>query len=227
MLGQLLLAVAALGCEAQAADLTAIQRVIAREPVYQGRPRYCLLVFGPEAKTRTWMVRDDRHLYVDREGTGDLTKPDAKVSDPNRYVTIANIGEPGNRKNLTLQPMGDQFRLTFREGDRRGQYVGIGLMERPTWGDKAENAPIIHFNGPMSFARYGPAVNIPRTVDHRRRANSLRLMVGTPGLGKGTFASYDELCTENFGNIHAEITYTSAVNKEKTFTHRCELVHDG
>jgi hypothetical protein len=52
-------------------------------------------------------------------------------------------------------------------------------------------------------------------------------MVGTPGLGKGTFASYEDICARKFGPLNAEITYTSASNKEETFTQRCELIHDG
>ena len=39
----------------QAADLTKIERTIAKEPKYQGKPKYCLLVFGPEAKFRVWL----------------------------------------------------------------------------------------------------------------------------------------------------------------------------
>lgn len=213
--------------DARAADLSAIKRVIVKEPAYQGKPRYCMLVFGPEANTRIWIVRDDRHLYVDRLGAGDLTAAGVKVdADPNRIANLANIGA-ANRKNLSLYTMGNHFRLTFgQRGGGNTQYVGIGLMERPVWGDKAENAPIIHFDGPMALARYGPAVNVPRAASHGR-STSLRLMVGTPGLGQGTFASYDELCSENLGPIQAEITYTSAADKSKTFTDRCELVHDG
>src|SRR5262245_10706058 len=56
-----------------AADLTKIDRTIAKEPTYKGKPKYCLLVFGPEAKYRVWLVTDDEALYVDRNGKGDLT----------------------------------------------------------------------------------------------------------------------------------------------------------
>ena len=59
---------------AQAVDLIKIDRTIAKEPVYQSKPKYCLLVFGPEAKTRVWLVRDGDLLYVDRNGNGDLTE---------------------------------------------------------------------------------------------------------------------------------------------------------
>ena len=56
------------------ADLAKIERSIAREPAYQSRtPKYCLLVFGPEAKTHIWLVLDGDKLYVDKNGNGDLT----------------------------------------------------------------------------------------------------------------------------------------------------------
>jgi len=57
-----------------AADLTKIPRTIAKEPVYKTKPKYCLFVFGPEAKTRLWLVLDGDVLYVDKNGNGDLTE---------------------------------------------------------------------------------------------------------------------------------------------------------
>ena len=47
-----------IGPAAFGADLSQIQRAIAREPAYLTKPRYGLLVFGPEAKTRVWLVQD-------------------------------------------------------------------------------------------------------------------------------------------------------------------------
>lgn len=67
---------------APAADLSKIERAIRKEPAYKGKPRYCLLVFGPEAKQKVWMVVDDAHLYVDRDGDGDLTAPAERVVPP-------------------------------------------------------------------------------------------------------------------------------------------------
>jgi hypothetical protein len=59
---------------AGAADLTKIDRTIAREPAYKTRnPKYCLVVFGPEAKQRVWLVLDGDTLYVDKSGDGDFT----------------------------------------------------------------------------------------------------------------------------------------------------------
>src|SRR5262249_51302052 len=57
-----------------AADLTKIDRTIAKEPAYKGNPKYCLLVFGAEAKTRVWLVLDGDVLHVDRNGNGDLSE---------------------------------------------------------------------------------------------------------------------------------------------------------
>ena len=41
-----------------AANLAQVDRTIAKEPEYQSTPNYCLLVFGPEAKSRIWLVDD-------------------------------------------------------------------------------------------------------------------------------------------------------------------------
>jgi RNA polymerase sigma factor (sigma-70 family) len=73
---------------ANAADeLKDVPRTIKKEPVYKTKnPRYCLLVFGPEAKDRVWLVHDGDTLYVDRNGNGDLTEPDKKV--------IGTLAEP-------------------------------------------------------------------------------------------------------------------------------------
>jgi hypothetical protein len=49
-----------------AVDLTKVDRTIVKEPSYKSKPKYCLLVFGPEAKTRVWLVQDGDTLYVDR-----------------------------------------------------------------------------------------------------------------------------------------------------------------
>jgi hypothetical protein len=71
--------------EASAADLTRIDRALKKEPTYHsGRPKYALLVFGPEAKTRIWMVQDGNILYVDRNGNGDLTEDGEKVAAEKR-----------------------------------------------------------------------------------------------------------------------------------------------
>src|SRR5436305_7966799 len=70
------------GADAAAADLSTIDRTIKKEPAYQAKPKYCLLVFGPEAKARVWLVLDGDVLYVDRNGNGDLTEDGERVQLP-------------------------------------------------------------------------------------------------------------------------------------------------
>jgi hypothetical protein len=61
-------------------DLAQVERTIAKEPSYKSKaPRYCLLVFGAEAKFRVWLVQDGDVLYVDRNGNGDLTESGERV----------------------------------------------------------------------------------------------------------------------------------------------------
>jgi len=68
------------GSDAAHADLAKVARTIGKEPVYQTKaPRYCLLVFGREAKFRVWLVQDGDVLYVDRNGNGDLTESGKRV----------------------------------------------------------------------------------------------------------------------------------------------------
>ena len=57
---------------AGATDLKMLDRTIGKEPKYSSRPNYALLVFGPEAKTRVWLILVGQVLYVDRNGNGDL-----------------------------------------------------------------------------------------------------------------------------------------------------------
>jgi hypothetical protein len=229
-----LAALVAAGCglQASAADLGDINRVILKEPRYQTTPKYCLLVFGKDASTRIWLVQDGVILYVDRNGSGDLTEPGKRLVSPNgSYVTVDQLVEKDGtvHKHLHVQNFSNgTFSLKIGPDEEKGQYVGFGKMERPSWSDKAENAPIIHFNGPLSLERYAPIYTIPRGAgmsDSRRF--KLRLLLGTPGLGKGTFASFDDICSENLGPIQADIEYPSPEPFGTPVKQRLELIHDG
>jgi len=72
----------------RAADLAAIERTIGKQPAYRAEPRYCLLLFGAEAKTRVWIVEDGRTLYVDRNANGDLTDD----GPPLQPTEVRNLG---------------------------------------------------------------------------------------------------------------------------------------
>jgi hypothetical protein len=77
----------------KATDLTKIERKIAKEPAYQTKnPKYCLLVFGLDAKTKVWLVQDGDTLYVDRNGNGDLTEKGKQVKSQENSHNF-NVGD--------------------------------------------------------------------------------------------------------------------------------------
>jgi hypothetical protein len=133
-----------------AADLSKVDRTIHKEPAYRSRPRYCLLVFGPQAKSRVWLVQDGDTLYVDRNGNGDLTEPGEKVAadkgdgrEEDEYAFKAGDIRDGPRlhKDLTvyvskLARLADQDEsvkaLVSKRPDARGYRVFVE-MELPGW----------------------------------------------------------------------------------------------
>ena len=74
----------------RAAELAAIERTIGKQPAYHTEPRYCLLLFGAEAKIRVWIVEDGRTLYVDRNANGDLTD-DGPPLDPTEVRDLGSL----------------------------------------------------------------------------------------------------------------------------------------
>jgi len=93
-----------------AVDLSKVDRTIQKEPAYQGAPRYCLLVLGPQAATRVWLILDGQVLYVDRNGNGDLTEANERCEAKNEdgydseFRTLYRIGEltAGNRTHRMM-----------------------------------------------------------------------------------------------------------------------------
>ncbi len=172
---------------AKAADLTKIPRTLVREPVYQTKePRYCLLVFGPEAKTRGWLVLDGNALYVDRNGNGDLTEPGKRVTGTDLYE-IGDVTETdGKTKHTQLlvkrKPMG--FLVSVLLEGKHKQQAG-GNEEILEFADRRQDAPIIHFAGPLTL----------RLAEEEQKwvpgkSANILIRIGTNGLGSGTFADY-------------------------------------
>jgi WD40 repeat protein/peroxiredoxin len=68
------------------ADLAKLDRPPVKLPERQtDAAEYCLLVFGPEAAERVWLMHDGDVLYVDRNGNGDLTEPGERVTANPKY----------------------------------------------------------------------------------------------------------------------------------------------
>jgi hypothetical protein len=239
------------------ADLTKVQRAIAKEPAYASKqPRYCLLVFGPQAATRVWLVIDGDFLYIDRNGNGDLTEPGERV----RFAAFRAAGEgpiaeareaeagvvwEGKLKHERLVVKQQRVRKSYtakepwevallagvdKGGDDLVYQVSVFLEIRPRSGDpiriagrvhqsagtdgagflqfadRPEAAPVVHFRGPLQMG-----LHVPQRLPLGAEGGNLEALVGTPGLGKGTFAavSYDGLITAGASPV-AEIEFPAA-----------------
>lgn len=170
---------------AWSADLTKIDRSVLKEPVYKTKsPEYCLLVFGPEAKTKVWLVRDGDTLYVDRNGNGDLTEPGKKVaadkenSKPQENVYSFKAGDipVGQRlhKDLSVQFIKlDEYAdsdeavqaLLKKNPQARGYMVAIemempGLQGRGVGGRVVQQAVFSDYQGLLQFASQPSAAPI-------------------------------------------------------------------
>lgn len=171
---------------ALAADLTGIDRAISKEPAYKGKPKYCLVVFGPEAKVRTWLVLDGETLYVDRNCNGDLTEKNERLTEerahPHHEFPVVDLALPDEMgRNVSLQVTVPYYR---EEGaDQESSHPGLNVyIDRKKWtapvkafSDTPKDAPIIHFNGPLTFL-----CPYLRAFEPGKAAR-LTIHVGTPG----------------------------------------------
>ena len=192
-------------------DLATIDRTIAKEPAYQTKtPKYCLLVFGREAKARMWLVLDGKVLYVDRKGDGDLTGADKCVElNPRGRFAIGSItladGKiqyfgmqvwvwKNDRVHVSLNRKGD----FAHRNDSLRQFAGPMDISDREWvddanvhveehdfrfADRPQDAPIVHFDGPLTLKVMDTKLALVRGD----KPSPLHVSVGTPGLGKGTF----------------------------------------
>ena len=144
-----------------AGDLAGIDRTIKREPAYESKaPRYALLVFGPEAKDRVWLVHDGANLYVDREGTGDLTGPGNKVT--------ATVDKNRDPDDISYQFEAGELRV----GGRVHKCLSVSAGPLTNYGKSVQQQP----NAKAALA-----------ADPRARLYSMSLDVDMPGLkGPGT-----------------------------------------
>jgi hypothetical protein len=167
----IVLALLALGWSARpamSADLTKIDRTIFKEPKYTSQPHYALLVYGPEAKTRIWLVLDGQVLYLDRNGNGDLTEANERIeldvvaSKKTPGESVFNIGEiAGVRLRLhskdTLQrereesdvarprPLTDEQRellRKYREDHKKNGWQSATLIRISEDGSQMENVAV-------------------------------------------------------------------------------------
>ena len=213
--------------QAEAVDLSKIERRISKEPVYETTSQeYCLLVFGQKAETRIWLVRDGRALHIDRNANGILGEPGERVTTNTSGTTyihsITPVKDSPARGYLRVSRYSDgRYRLYFR-GTMR-QYAGAMKHDKPRFSSKPGDAPIIHFNGPLTLGRYAEMVTLPNPTSQSVRKQSLRLMVGSKGLGKGTFAACHCNRRRNKGGLRADFTFPAKTEDGEPIRQRASL----
>lgn len=215
-----------LGATARGTPLEKIDRAIQKQPAYKSSPRYCLLVFGPEADARVWLVIDGKTLYIDRNADGDLTRPQNLVQMEKSEGTV-QIFEAGDvvvsadgRKhaNVRVERFGDETLVTVEFDPHHRQIAGVDATGNLELATSAKAAPIIHFGGPLVLQTNGDAL-------HRGETSILYAMIGTPGIGRGTFASIQHaLCIPPELNPVAEVVITEP-GKALPLTQRVVLSH--
>jgi hypothetical protein len=210
-----------------------VDRVIPKEPKYVGkRPLYGLLVFGPTAQKRIWIVLDQSKpgaalydvLYVDLNANGDLTE------QTERFVGNAE----GNDIRFRLPDLNDPVtgavhtRFTARVSSPPAPTIMLSL----TWkgrlkmgggypqdpengymrlGDKAANAPLMWANGesPFRFQRwYGGKLPIGGEED-------FKVFIGQPGAGANAFWAFQEHFLPEPEGVKATLIYHDVADKER------------
>jgi hypothetical protein len=215
-----------LGATARATPLKEIDRTIQKQPAYKSSPGYCLLVFGPEADTRVWLVIDGNTLHIDRDADGDLTRA-ANLVQLEKSEGTEQIFEGGDvvvsadRKkhaNIRVERYGEETLVTVEFDPRHRQIAGVDATGNLELAKTAKAAPIIHFGGPLTMQTNGDAL-------HRGETSILYAMVGTPGVGRGTFASIQhDLCIPPELHPVAEVVITEP-GKALPATQRVVLGH--
>jgi hypothetical protein len=190
-----------------APDLSRIERTIVREPLYDSsEPKYCLLVFGLEARTRIWLVLDGRDLYVDRNGNGDLTESGKRVrAAGSNYYQVGEIASADGKEKfgeLRVRSLSYGMLLDLSVAGKRQQFVGYDPLDRFQFGNRPHSAPIAHFGGPMTIRWYArPPVFVPGQY------NRFNLSVGTPGIGNGSFVAVACCCRPQGVSLIAQVEF--------------------
>lgn len=182
-----LLANWALAAPLWAVDYDKVERSIAREPAYQtGKPEYALLVFGPEARCRVWLIVDGDEIYLDRNGDGDLTARDERFEKTSDCQDI-EIGEADGKTRYVITKM----RVHRDEGMKWPPSIMVwveihGPLQYQQYcdarlGKTPREAALAHFHGPLAIGPSTVNWKVPPDTALTRddKPADLRAMVGT------------------------------------------------
>jgi hypothetical protein len=186
-------------------DLSKVDRSLI-EPKGLVKPHYCLLVFGPQAKTRVWIIEDGDKLYVDRNANGDLTDDGepVKLTERKEYTTIGADGKEAAYREWTYAPgaispvdhpenPAELKLIRIQDGAEPAKYLiyvkGGGVPSQEAWwqpllADNPAKAEVIHFGGPVLAKPLRGTAMLHLRDEHPE----LHFGLGTPGSGSHSFA---------------------------------------
>ena len=214
-------------------ELAKIDRRIAKEPAYTSKqPLYGLVVFGPAATTRTWLVLDQSKeggkydvLYFDRNGNGDLTDAGERYTTTGDEFELGSFTDPDGRATHT--------KLKVRLTDKTPQTVMVGLNWRDrhrmgggypadpesgymTFGATPAAAPVLWADGdgPFQFQRwYGGRLTIGAE-------DEFKVFVGRKGVGPSSFWAFTTYVVPKEEGAEATLIYTDREGAERTVSYR-------
>ena len=213
-----------------AADLSSVDRTIRKQPVYKNTPGYCLLVFGPEAKTRVWLVQDGNRIYVDRNADGDLTGSNeaidaSKVRNVNssyrdkEFVigTIAPVDESGPHTDFKITAYSEDNRvwnyvLKLKVNGKIQQFAGWKRVFK----ESREKAPILHFGGPLR----AQAIRHPN-FSLKDKSPELSFRYFTDGIGEFSAVSLGHEAVSRSMQPVVEIKWPGSKNETLKLLDRC------
>lgn len=171
-------------------DLAEVRRSPVKEPSYAWKKqKYCLLVFGRDAARSTWLVVDGSTMYIDANGNGDLTDPGESVPG-NGMAFDANDLEVGNDRLISvLVNLWPDHDLVSVRSEKKNLNSMMRMAAEDANGklkfsERWTDAPVIWFDGPLEMAP-----RIAQELHRDDRRPWFTAMIGTPGLGPGTFAA--------------------------------------
>src|SRR5437667_138252 len=103
---------------AGAVNLSKIDRTLKDAPAFQsGSPKFCLLVFGPEARTRVWLVADGDVVHVHASPNGKSAAAWRQVKHSRYGTVIGDVWDEDGKtchKGLAYYPDQSDRMLTVR-----------------------------------------------------------------------------------------------------------------